>query len=237
MEERTGYPNRLLASNSIRNAQCKEFYVRHVRDSVLALVLAGALVGFVACEYKSSRQPEPPWLVKESSPAEQPILPVDQPADLNEPEPPVLREESAPVAEPDSLPGPVADNSRCHVCHINFQDEALTFVHAQANVGCERCHGASNAHCSDEDNITPPDVMFPKAKIMSFCMSCHTRDKIDIAVHESVMAQTDPLKACCTDCHGEHRLNYRTRKWDKVTRGLIKDDRVRMLTDETPERE
>ena len=210
--------------------------MRRVRDSLLAFVLAGALVGFAACEYKSSRQPEPPWLRKASSPAEQLNL-LDLLADQNEPEPPLPLEESAPVAEPNSPPRPVADNSRCHVCHINFKNEALSFVHAQASIGCEHCHGASDAHRSDEDNITPPDVMFPKAKITSFCRSCHPGDTIDTAAHKSVMAEIDPLKACCTDCHGEHRLNYRTRKWDKVTRELIKDDRVRMLTDEMLERQ
>lgn len=50
------------------------------------------------------------------------------------------------------------------------------------------------------------------------------------------MAETEPAIACCTDCHGEHRLGYRTRKWDKVTGELIKDDRVRMTTGGMPER-
>jgi hypothetical protein len=148
-----------------------------------------------------------------------------------EPEPLLLLEEGG--SEELNLPaGPMADNSRCHVCHINYEDEALTFVHARADIGCEGCHGASDAHCADEDNITPPDTMFPVDKITSFCMGCHTKEKIDIAVHKSVMAETDPQIARCTACHGEHGLSHRTRRWDKVTGELIKDDRVRMLTDE-----
>lgn len=131
--------------------------------------------------------------------------------------------------------GPVADNSRCHVCHVNYEGEALTLIHARADVGCEDCHGASDAHCSDEDNVTPPDTMFAQDKVKSFCMGCHTKEKIGIDVHNSVMAEADPDKALCTACHGEHRLAHRTRRWDKVTRELIKDDGVRM-TGEMPQR-
>ena len=144
----------------------------------------------------------------------------------------LLLEETS-LDELDPPAGPVADNSRCLVCHVNYEEEALTLVHARAEVGCEDCHGASDAHCSDEDNITPPDTMFPEDKIKSFCMGCHTKEKIDIAVHNSVMAEADPknargLATSCTACHGEHRLAHRTRSWDKVTRQLIKDDGVRM---------
>jgi len=147
-------------------------------------------------------------------------------------EPPLLLE-NGNGAEELQPAGPVADNSRCHVCHINYEDEKLAVVHAQANIDCEQCHGASDAHCSDEDNITPPDIMYPLAKINSFCMGCHPRDKIS-SLHESFFAGTTKEKYC-TDCHGEHRLVYRTRKWDKTTGELIEDDKVRMMTDETPE--
>jgi len=179
--------------------------VRHFESCILTVFLAAGSVLFVACRQQISPEPEPLLL---------------------------LEEEGLP--EPDPAAGPVADNSRCHVCHVNYEDEALTLVHTRADVGCEDCHGASDAHCSDEDNITPPDAMFAEDKIKSFCMGCHTKEKIGIAVHASVMAETDPKNARCTACHGEHRLAYRTRKWDKVTRELIKDDKVRM-TEEMPE--
>jgi hypothetical protein len=117
--------------------------------------------------------------------------------------------------------GPVADNSRCHVCHMNYAVEKLAVSHAQANVGCEKCHGASNAHCSDEDNITPPDIMYAPEKINSACKSCHPDAKLGEG------------KKYCTECHGEHKLSHRTREWDKTTRALIEDDKVRMLEDAT----
>jgi len=120
-------------------------------------------------------------------------------------------EEAAPAKR-------VADNSRCHVCHINYEDEKLAVTHAGANIGCERCHGASDAHCSDEDNVTPPDVMFPLSKVNAFCMKCHRRDAIDIKPHQQLLEGTAPKrKRHCTDCHGEHRLGYRSQRWDKTT--------------------
>ena len=131
-----------------------------------------------------------------------------------------------------TLTGPLADNSRCYVCHMNYEDEVLTFVHARGDIGCEQCHGSSDAHCSDEDNITPPDIMYPAAKIDSFCMSCHPEGKIDIPVHKSVLADIGKEEGYCTEWHGEHRLGYRTRKWHKTTGELLEDDKVRMLTDE-----
>ena len=135
-------------------------------------------------------------------------------------EPLLLLQDGDTTGEYDQPDGPVADNSRCYVCHINYEDEALAFVHARANIGCEQCHGVSDAHCSDEDNITPPDIMYPAEKINSFCKSCHPT------------ATLGGGKKYCTDCHGNHRLSYRTRKWDKTTGELIEDDKVRMLTDE-----
>jgi hypothetical protein len=132
------------------------------------------------------------------------------------------------------LEGPMADNSRCHVCHINYADEELAVLHARADISCEQCHGSCDAHCSDEDNITPPDIMYPLEKINSFCMSCHPKDAIDIEPHEELLAGTATEKKYCTDCHGTHRLEYRTRRWDKTTGQLIEDDKVRVTTDEQP---
>lgn len=155
-----------------------------------------------------------------------------QEPDIDE-EPLLLLEdvESEELAPPT---GPVADNFRCHVCHINYEDEELAVQHARADIGCEMCHGACDAHCNDEDNITPPDIMYPAAKIIPFCLDCHPKDEIDTQEHEQhelFFAGLEPEKKYCTDCHGEHRLSYRTRKWDKVTGELIEDDKVRMLNE------
>jgi hypothetical protein len=149
-------------------------------------------------------------------------------------EPPLLLDDgnAAEAARPPE--GPVADNNRCYVCHMNYQEEKLTIAHARANIGCERCHGPSNAHCSDEDNITPPDIMYPAGKIKAFCMTCHPKDKIDIKPHEPLFTATGPSKKVCTDCHGQHRLAHRTRRWDKETRKLIEDDNVRMIRRQKP---
>lgn len=123
-----------------------------------------------------------------------------------------------------------ADNSRCHVCHINFATEKLATTHAKANVSCEDCHGPSDAHCSDEDNITPPDKMFAKDRINPSCLHCHGDTLKRTDIHKSVLA--GKLNKNCTDCHGKHRMPHRTRIWNKDTGELIFDDKVRMLTDD-----
>lgn len=176
-------------------------------------MLAAVAVAVVACKQRIKEEP----LLLENGDDEEPLLLEEEP---------LLLEDDA---------GPVADNSRCHVCHINYEDEALAFMHARANIGCERCHGASDAHCSDEDNITPPDILYPPDKINSSCITCHTVEKIRIAVHKGILTDTGLEEGRCTDCHGEHRLGHRTRKWDKTTGELVEDDKVRMLTDDVLE--
>ena len=181
--------------------------MRYLTYCFLTLVLAAVSVILVSC--KEQVRQEPPL-----QPAEQVV------------EEPLLLLDEAPAGEQSGTSvGPVADNSRCYVCHVNYQEDDLTSIHAKADIGCERCHGASDAHCSDEDNITPPDIMYPAEKINSFCKSCHPK------------AQLGGGKKYCTECHGEHRLSHRTRKWDKATGKLIEDDKVRMMTDEMLEQQ
>ncbi len=115
--------------------------------------------------------------------------------------------------------GPVADNSRCFVCHVNYETERLTVGHARAQLGCEKCHGPSDEHCGDEGNITPPTKMFPRGEIDAGCMSCHPTDKpTENGVCMEVVI--DPGKVC-TDCHGRHRMAQRTVYWDKATGKLV----------------
>lgn len=113
-------------------------------------------------------------------------------------------------ASPAALP---ADNSRCYVCHLNFEEELVVLAHARAGVGCETCHGKSTAHCSDENNITPPDILYPRDKVNAACGKCHGKFSSE---HAGVVAGS-PEKKYCTDCHGQHRLAVRTQRWDKNT--------------------
>lgn len=106
------------------------------------------------------------------------------------------------------------DNSFCYVCHANFQGEGISLDHEVAGIGCSTCHGPSGAHNSDEDGLKPPDIMYTKQRIDSSCMKCHPT------------ATSHPPKTC-TDCHGDHVMASRTRRWDKDTGELIWDDGVR----------
>jgi len=112
---------------------------------------------------------------------------------------------------------PPVDNSRCHVCHLNYQEEKLAARHAQVGVGCEKCHGTSDDHCGDEDNVTAPDTMYSLEKTNPFCLLCHQNLS---SLHKSIVAGTFDRKYC-TDCHGDHRLARRSRTWDKTTGKLI----------------
>lgn len=119
----------------------------------------------------------------------------------------------------------VADNESCYVCHGNYREEEMVLQHARANVGCVKCHGASLAHRDDEDNITPPDIIFGRKTIDKGCKTCH--DEHDVAAKKVVAKWQErcPGKKAedlvCTDCHGKHRLERRTVRWDKDTRALI----------------
>ena len=126
-----------------------------------------------------------------------------------------------------------ADNSFCYVCHLNYDEENLVTIHQPVGVGCETCHGISDAHSEDEDNITPPDILFPTAQIIAFCMECHKKeDLLEEESHEELFAKDADAKVTCMKCHGEeHHLKVRTRRWDKLTGKLIWDDGVRMMED------
>ena len=109
-----------------------------------------------------------------------------------------------------------AGNDRCLVCHVNFKTEELAARHLKEDIDCAQCHGSSNAHCSDEDNVTPPEKMYPRSKISAMCAECHPK-------HNTSVSAADLKAKVCTDCHGKHRLQVRTREWDKETGKLLKE--------------
>ena len=125
--------------------------------------------------------------------------------------------------------GSAAYNTYCYVCHLNFQKDKLAKRHAKADIGCTRCHGESDRHSADEDNVTPPDIMYAKDKVNPYCMTCHPAKKIARkSAHKPLLSAKAKGKKRCTDCHGEHRIAVRTRRWDKRTGKLLADDGVRM---------
>ncbi|OHB78016.1 MAG: hypothetical protein A2W31_17945 [Planctomycetes bacterium RBG_16_64_10] len=124
------------------------------------------------------------------------------------------------------------ENQACFICHVNYQDEPLVTVHAAQNIGCAKCHGESHPHRSDENNTTPPDIMYPAAAIAPACRKCHeTHDvppeQVVLRWLERCPAKKDPQELVCTDCHGRHRLTTRTVRWDKKTGQLMRTDQAR----------
>jgi hypothetical protein len=138
------------------------------------------------------------------------------------------------VAEEHSEKKGFVANVFCSACHYGFSDEELARTHEMAGIGCERCHGESERHRSDEGNITPPEIMYPKAKINPTCMMCHPRHEIQhVARHKTLLAGAKTVfdsadegdnQMYCTNCHArDHRINVRTIRWNKETGELLKD--------------
>jgi len=139
-----------------------------------------------------------------------------------------LRQDKETVA-PTGKSASFVANPFCMACHANFEEETLAATHKAAGIGCERCHGESFRHRSDEANVTPPDLMYPKERINPTCMMCHPRQQIpQTASHQPILeVRLSPLETAasdgqtpkyCTDCHGiEHHMKVRTTRWDKCT--------------------
>lgn len=147
---------------------------------------------------------------------------------------PLGRDTKWKVTRPDvSKPVMEADNSYCLVCHVNLEEEELVDIHLPVGVGCETCHGLSDDHSADEDSMTPPEIMWGKARINPRCMSCHSReelleDKTAAEPHREMFqrweepAKSEPGEKYCIQCHGKHRISNRTREWDQETGKLLK---------------
>jgi len=115
-----------------------------------------------------------------------------------------------------------AKNATCYVCHINYQDESFAQWHAKANIACVDCHGESIAHKNDENNITPPDKMYPAGEIDTSCQRCHTGHDIQPAeVVRRWQQRTGDKKTegLCQECHEGHDVPAAevVRKWQKQT--------------------
>jgi hypothetical protein len=114
------------------------------------------------------------------------------------------------------------DNFACYVCHGNYEGEELVVSHGKEGTGCIDCHGKSYAHRNDEDNITPPDKMYPLEEVDKMCGECH--EEHDVTAREVLQRwlercpeKTNPKEIVCTDCHYQHRLQQRTVRWNKRT--------------------
>jgi hypothetical protein len=171
---------------------------------LLMFVLSAAIALGTGCEQMEAT--ENPGTSTDSKPSQKTIT---------DEEPLLLLDDSE--EELASPTGPVADNSRCFVCHVNYMQEDIAVTHARANIGCAHCHGECDEHIADESwasggNGTAPDIMYPRPKINPFCMGCHPKDKIDTEQHKPLFADTAGEKVC-TDCHGKHRLEVRKCKW------------------------
>jgi len=192
----------------LNSGVCLTIYITIREDSMkysfLILLVAAAIVVGTGCEQMEAKQK--PETNTESSTSKKSIT---------DEEPLLLLDDSEEELE--SPIGPVADNSRCFVCHINYMQEDIAVTHARANIGCAHCHGDCDEHIADESwasggKGTAPDMMYTREKINPFCMGCHPKEKVDKEQHKPLFDDTAETKVC-TDCHGNHRLEIRRCKW------------------------
>ena len=184
--------------------------------SLLATLLAITSAGLLSCSGVSE-----PGLSEVGKPGGPPALVIAQDA-------PLLLEEPAETkkASVGSALRTLGENSPCFVCHANYQAEPLASRHAAAEIGCISCHGPSYAHRNDENNTTPPDLMYPRNGIDPACRKCHASHDVPAGKIVTLWLQRFPDKTAaqsivCTDCHGDHRLKVRTVRWDKKTGKLL----------------
>lgn len=163
------------------------------------------------------------WATEAPSPPSPSLPPLEVDSDA-----PLLLDE--PTEPSPTLPSPTpraaAENAPCEVCHANFQKEPLVSWHAAGDVACVDCYGKSYAHRNDENNTTPPEVMYPADQIDPACQKCHPTH--DVPARQVIARwlhirppKTDPQTIVCTDCHGTHRCRHRSVRWDKKTGRLL----------------
>jgi hypothetical protein len=188
-----------------------------MRYCLLAVLLTAAAIVIAGCG--TAREPLEVAVSQESQAPDEPQVGPSANADE---EPPLLLDDEPLLLLDDgpdesAAPEEGADNSRCFVCHMNYVREELAVTHARAFIGCASCHGECDAHIDDESwasggNGTAPDIMYRLEEVNPFCLGCHSKETIDTEQHKAVFAGTGEKKYC-TDCHGDHRLDYRRCKW------------------------
>ncbi|MHC4843406.1 MAG: hypothetical protein ACYTFM_03460 [Planctomycetota bacterium] len=112
----------------------------------------------------------------------------------------------------------MADNSNCHVCHMNYINEEIAVTHARVNMSCADCHGKSDAHIDDESwasggTGTPPEIMYRRNEINPFCSGCHEIVNNNGSHHKILFDSEEGKDKNCIDCHGNHRLARRMLNW------------------------
>ena len=193
-----------------------------------------AIVGFVVCGFHlmSSVSEVPLTPLAVAGPSALPSAAPPLKLELDEEEPLLLGGDDLDVEEVERRNAARELNGKCLVCHGNYAEEDFVLKHADGEIACFDCHGESVAHRNDENHVTPPDHMFSSTEaldaMVESCKSCHeTHDVAGIDVlkryHEPERKLTEKEidQITCTDCHGFHRLEKRTVRWNKLTGELI----------------
>ena len=169
----------------------------------LALFVYPAVGAIVLLSCTPANSPEPAE-VSVAAPAE-------NESEVSSGPPPLVVDTSEPLLLEDPSEDQAAttkaagENMACFVCHANYMGEFLTEHHAKASVGCVNCHGDSFAHRNDENNTTPPEIMYSAEKIDPFCKGCH--DAHDVPPKKIIATwmkqKSKKPNVTCKGCHKE----------------------------------
>jgi len=197
-----------------------------MKHTVCAILFTSLGIAVVITIANLTGEGNSPWPASVQAAEEEGEKPSGPPPLVIDKSAPLLLEDPPEVDSFDVPKGPLADNTACYCCHANYEKEPFVVCHAEANVACVKCHGQSYDHRNDEDNITPPDRMYPAEAIEKNCKDCHDKHDakaVDVVARwqQRCSTKTDPSTIVCTDCHGQHRLKVRTVRWNKKNGKLI----------------
>ncbi|MGD0536400.1 MAG: hypothetical protein ABSC03_02015 [Verrucomicrobiota bacterium] len=91
-----------------------------------------------------------------------------------------------------------AGKPACEICH----DEEFRKLAKGSHKGlsCEGCHGPSQAHSDDPDDL----AVRPKKEPFSTCTRCHEFNVSRPKWHKQIVTRTHYTGDKCTDCHVPH---------------------------------
>jgi hypothetical protein len=89
-----------------------------------------------------------------------------------------------------------AGRDACKTCH---EDKSKRTPHFLSGVGCETCHGASQAHVDDFDKFKP---LKPTSR--DFCTRCHGAITGRPATFPQINSKTHNPAQRCIECHTIH---------------------------------
>ncbi len=94
----------------------------------------------------------------------------------------------------------------CAPCHSEQARDFATHTHFSKNIGCDACHGPSEAH-RKATGAAPPDRVAAPDEVPALCGACHVAQRKDYQAsrHAALLAARPRVRSAqCGACHGVH---------------------------------